>query len=377
MYIFCRGFIVSVLLVVTFLFPGGFLHAQLIQIATTTMVVSICGDAIVTPGETCDFGTATNTGTYSLTISDRTCSPDCLTLSPYCGDNILQTIYSETCDDGNNVDGDFCDAVCQEEPFPTSSGGGGGGFAGGSFIPVPDATVSISGKAYPNADVNILLDGNLVGIVQADAGANFFFSNSNVTPGTVTYGFWAEDANQLRSVSYSTTFQVAQSAVTSISNILLPPTIELSERSLNAGDPLGLSGQSVPEVDISSVVNSENEIITETITDVDGFWDLEVDTTTLEEDIHTAKAQFFIVLDGAEVSSGFSQTLTFFIGDVTEGFVGSSDLNRDGFVNIIDFSILLFHWGTDGGDSDPPADINLSGKVDLTDFSIMIFNWTG
>ena len=53
------------------------------------------------------------------------------------------------------------------------------------------------------------------------------------------------------------------------------------------------------------------------------------------------------------------------------------DLNVDGKVNIVDFSILLFHWGEDGGDSSPPADINHDGIVNLTDFSVMIFHWTG
>ena len=367
----------KIVFVLMFLLPAGFLNAQTIEIATTTILVSICGDANVTPGEVCDLGVASNTGLYSLSIADRACNADCLAFAPYCGDTVVQTVHNEECDDGNNTDGDFCDSVCKQEPFPTSSGGGGGGFAGGSFIPAPNATVSISGKAYPNSDVNILMDGSVIGVVKADAGADFFFSSSNITPGTVTFGFWAEDANELRSISYNTTFQVAQSAVTNITNILLPPTIRLSDRSLDAGDILTLSGQSVPEVDISSVVNSNHEIITEAETDVDGFWELDVDTTPLEEDVHTAKAQFFTFLDGSEVSSGFSQALTFFIGDVEEGFVGPSDLNRDGFVNLIDFSILLFHWGTDGGESDPPADINQSGNVDLTDFSIMIFNWTG
>jgi cysteine-rich repeat protein len=377
MFQFKRGdiaFFALVVLLTTPLFVG----AQTIQISTTTVTVSICGDAYVTQDEACDDGTASNTGQYSITIADRECNADCLSFGPYCGDSIVQSLYNEECDDGNNTDGDFCDSVCQAESFPITSGGGGGGFAGGSFIPAPTASVSISGKAYPNSDVNILLDGDVVGVVQADAGANFFFSSSDVTPGTVTFGFWAEDANQLRSISYNTTFQIAQNAVTNINNVLLPPTIQLlSSRSLDAGDPLQLGGQSVPEVDLETVVNSEHEIISDTVTDVDGFWNMEVDTTPLEEDIHTAKAQFFTVLDGSEVSSGFSQALTFFIGDVEEGFVGSSDLNSDGFVNLIDFSILLFHWGTDGGSSDPPADINLSGVVDLTDFSIMIFNWTG
>ena len=369
--------IVMRLLPLVVFFVPVFVNAQFIQVSTTTVVVSICGDAIVTLGETCDNGTASNTGMYSITIADRECSSDCFSYGPYCGDNILQTANGETCDDGNNDSGDFCDNICQEEPAPTSSGGGGGGFAGGSFIPAPDATISISGKAYPNSDVNILEDGEVIGVVKADAGADFFFSTSDVTPGTVTFGFWAEDQNGLRSVSFNTTFQVAQAAVTTISGVFLPPTISLDKRTLNAGEMLTLSGQSVPEVTINTVVNSEHEIITETSSDVLGNWEVEIDTSSLEEDVHTAKAQFITEANGAQVESSFSQSLTFFIGDAAEGFVGSSDLNIDGFVNIIDFSILLFHWGTDGADSNPPADINLDGEVNLTDFSIMIFNWTG
>ena len=51
----------------------------------------------------------------------------------------------------------------------------------------------------------------------------------------------------------------------------------------------------------------------------------------------------------------------------------SADINGDGKVNLVDFSILLFHWGT----SDDIADLNEDGKVSLTDFSILLFNWTG
>lgn len=374
MKIYVREYLFGVVLFLVF--SPFVVHAQYIEISTTTVNVSICGDGIQTPDEGCDLGVASNTGMYSITIEDRVCEPDCSAYAPYCGDNILQTIHGETCDDGNNTSGDFCDAVCQEEPHPTSSGGGGGGFVGGSFIPAPNATVRISGKAYPNSDVNILKDGDVIGVVKADAGANFFFSSSDITPGTVTFGFWAEDENGLRSVSFNTTFQVAQAAVTTINGIFLPPTISLSDRTLDAGDTLTMSGQSVPEVTINTVVHSDDEIATTTPSDFFGNWELNFDTTGLEEDVHTAKAQFLTVDNGAQVESGFSQALTFFIGDAGE-LIGSSDLNRDGFVNLIDFSILLFHWGTDGGNSDPPADINQDGDVNLTDFSIMIFNWTG
>jgi hypothetical protein len=59
--------------------------------------------------------------------------------------------------------------------------------------------------------------------------------------------------------------------------------------------------------------------------------------------------------------------------DPNPNFGNRSDLNRDGKVNLVDFSILLFNWKG----SDAVADINQDGTVSLTDFSIMLANWTG
>ena len=67
---------------------GGFVRA-------TSTCKSTCGDAIVTPVEACDLGTAKNTGQYG------TCNADC-TLASYCGDGQKQT-PPEQCDDGNNA----------------------------------------------------------------------------------------------------------------------------------------------------------------------------------------------------------------------------------------------------------------------------------
>ena len=49
------------------------------------------------------------------------------------------------------------------------------------------------------------------------------------------------------------------------------------------------------------------------------------------------------------------------------------DLNKDGKVNLVDFSILLYYWKT----THHEADINIDGIVDLADFSIMMYCWTG
>jgi hypothetical protein len=54
-------------------------------------------------------------------------------------------------------------------------------------------------------------------------------------------------------------------------------------------------------------------------------------------------------------------------------FSTRADINKDGKVNLIDFSIMLTFWGSD---ENPDADINSDNTVNLADFSIMLFNWT-
>jgi len=58
-----------------------------------------CGDGILQPGEECDDGN---------NVDGDGCQADCT--NPRCGDGILDA--GEECDDGNNIDGDGCQADC-------------------------------------------------------------------------------------------------------------------------------------------------------------------------------------------------------------------------------------------------------------------------
>lgn len=354
------------------------LFAQVIgtSTATTTLTVGICGDTIITTPEECDV--PGEVGAYSTSILGRQCNVLCK-FGPYCGDTILQTTFAEECDDGNNVSGDFCTADCKAEPIGGgggSSSGSGGGARGGSDTELGDTQVSIQGKAYPNANVNILQDGDVIGVVRANSAADFFF-NTESDPGTTSFGFWATDSSGLRSISFNTTFDVIQGAVTNITGIFLPPTLGIDNKIIDRGDIIILSGQSVPEVDIVTEIHSDANITENTETDEDGDWELVFDTARVDENVHTAQARFEFFIGGNKSQSSLSQAVTFFVGVSPDAIISSSDLNQDGFVNLIDFSILIFWWGTGGGNSNPPADINNNGNVGLEDFSILLFNWTG
>ena len=52
------------------------------------------------------------------------------------------------------------------------------------------------------------------------------------------------------------------------------------------------------------------------------------------------------------------------------------DVNKDGRIDLIDFSIMAFWWKRDIG-TDNASDLNCDSRVDLVDFSILAYHWTG
>ncbi len=350
--------------------------------ATTTILVTICGNAIIDGGEVCDDGIF-NDGAYGSTTATRHCMPGCMGYGLYCGDNVLQPLYGEACDDGNAINGDLCSNTCTQEQPPSStpqgaSGGNGGNGGGGVFdgiVPVKAQTrVIILGKAYPNSTVNILKDGQVVGVSSTDSAADFSYETTDITPGPVTFGFWSTDGKGLRSITFTTSFQVTQNAVTTVSNVFLPPTIDLKEKKVNLGALLEAFGTTAPNARVHLFVDKAQVPIVTATTSSSGVWSSAFPTDGLtDESFHAVKAFFDSIASGAQAKSGYSQSLNFYVGTKDVPTPGSADLNHDGRVNLVDFSILLFHWGTDHA----IADLNSDGKVNLTDFSILLFAWTG
>jgi cysteine-rich repeat protein len=349
------------------------LNGSLADELPVTIMITVCGDGVVDEVEYCDSGA--NNGSYGPSIINRYCNIDCTAWGPYCGDGILQQEHNEECDDGNNSSNDGCSSSCNIEEGGGAPGGGGA-YPGGSPTPPGVTGVVIKGRSYPFAEVHLLRDGEVIGLTKANALADFTFVLSEVTPGVTTFGFWAEDTEGLKSIFLTISFQVIPDAITTVSGIFLPPTIKSNVTSVKKGETINISGQTIPASNVYVYINSEQDIIKETKSSVVGVWELPFNTTPLEENVfHTAKALFQTKALGELVESGFGRFITFYIGEwVPEGVLcPGADLNGDGRVNLADFSILLYHWGTD----DACADQNQDGIVNLADFSIMMYYWTG
>ena len=232
--------------------------------------------------------------------------------------------------------------------------------------------VILQGLAYPGAELTILKDGQVAtGGILADSGGNFKVTLTTLTAGIYTFSVWAEDKEGRRSTTFSFTATVTSGMTTTISNIFLPPTIELEKTGVKKGEVLNILGQSAPQSEITIKINSPGEIIKTVTTTAGGDWGYPFNTTPLEDGVHFAKAK--ANLNG--LLSSYSNVLVFYVGkEVAPGKVKSADLQGDVRVNLVDFSILLYNWGTP---RNTKADINDDGWVNLVDFSIMMHQWTG
>jgi hypothetical protein len=303
-----------------------------------------------------------------------------ITIVSVCGNNIREG--SEQCD-GSDLGGQTCTSLgysggtlsCNPDCTFNTSGcwtGGGGGGGGGVYVSPPTETIVVlQGKAYPLAKITILKDGEVAQITSADINANFKTEIKNISAGIWNFSLWAEDNKGRRSITISFTVTILEGKTTTISNIFIPPTIELEKNKVAKGETLNIFGQTAPESQISIHVESPEEIIKTTKAKKTGDWDYSLDTSPLEEGMHTTRAK----AESPEgLKSAFSSVLAFYVGKYKAGEIcPRADFNKDGRTNLIDFSILLSWWGK----YNPCVDMNGDGIVNLPDFSILLYYWTG
>jgi hypothetical protein len=261
-----------------------------------------------------------------------------------------------------------------------NNGGGGGGRGGGGGGGSSCFTqVTFQGVAYPGSNVNLVRDGRFIAKVPAGPDARFQISITNVTEGTYTYGIWSEDHRGVRSVTQTFTVAIAECVTTIISGIFLPPTIDVDKSQVRRGDPLTVLGQTVPDATVSIVFHSETELNKTATADKNGIWNYVLDTLELDFGSHSTAARSKKSVN----MSPLSQFINFTVG--TENVANTStstcfkyDLNCDGKINLIDFSILAFWYKRPlTAESAPRVDFNSDGKVDLVEFSILAYYWTG
>lgn len=252
-------------------------------------------------------------------------------------------------------------------PIPGGGGGGGGGGSNGG-------NVIIKGLAYPNTKVVILKDGSIAATTTADPGAAFLVELTDLDAGEYTIGVYTEDADRLKSMTSSFPVSVDDSITVTIDNVFLAPTIGVSSKVVKKGDPIGIFGTTAPNATVTLHVHSSPEFVERVSASPVGRWFKQFDTSLLAMGDHVTFSRSAL----NDRVTDQSETVAFVVGQATipTDATKRSDLNNDGRVNIIDFSMLLFYW-----QKTPPttskADITKDGTVNILDLSIMLYDWTG
>ncbi len=253
-----------------------------------------------------------------------------------------------------------------------SSGGGGGG--GGNFL--QQGAVTLQGTSIPGAKLFITKDGVVVKEETLSILGTFDQQFTGLDRGTYTWGVSVQDGTGKRTSVYSSTIYILGGTNNIIAPIYVSPTITTATSTIPVGGDIRVSGYAIPLHPVVVLMNKQGDALGNIVTasstaNGNGSWTVVLPSAGSAKGTYEVKAQSVI---STKDRSNFSPVLYIGIGEnPNPNFKNRADLNKDGKVNLVDFSILLFNWKT----SDAVADINQDGNVNLTDFSIMLSNWTG
>lgn len=268
----------------------------------------------------------------------------------------------------------------QSDDNETDDSGGGGGGGGYYAAPAITTTVIFSGKAYPKSTVTLLKDAQIIAATVAGPDAIFETSLTGISSGNYIFSLYGEDDSGNRSSLMTFPLSVTYGSTTNVSGIFIAPTIDIDMSEVKRGDNIAIFGQGVPHGEITIAVHSGEEHFVKTQADESGAYLYNFDTSPLEFGDHSIRSKAAL---GNELTP-FSKSVSFVVGMSSipkgEREVLKGDVNEDGRVNLVDFSIMAY-WYKESLSVEfvqKEADyLSGDGIVDLVDFSIAAFYWTG
>lgn len=336
-------------LFLVFYFLNSFKYTQAQTTAIQAIVkITVCGNNIKEPGEQCDGTdlsgqTCVGLGYIGGTL---TCRPDCT----------------------------FNIAGCTTAPPPAPG-------PAPAPAPPPETGASFSGRAYPNQSVTLLQDGRVVATTIAGSDAFFSIRVTGLATGIYLFSLYSEDHRGIRSSLLTFPLSITSGTITNVTGIFIAPSIDVDKSEVRRGDDIAIFGQTVPESNITIEISGSPSFFAQTVADKAGIYLYYHNTAPMDYGTYYAKSKAVI---GTEALSSFSRAVSFSVGTrtVLKGRPGilRGDLNKDGKVNLVDFSIAAYWYRRSLSSAMKEIEcerLNCDGAINLIDFSIMAYYWTG
>jgi len=133
---------------------------------------------------------------------------------------------------------------------------------------------------------------------------------------------------------------------------------------LSKTDELEIMGYAAPnnriEIEVDNVIEGETE------SDESGYWVFNKSLYSSSLGDHYIRVR---QIDESDRESDFSSFQTFKVSILE---IPKADFNNDNKVNISDWSIFLFRWGSEDVELKSKIDMDDNGDINITDFSIFL-----
>ncbi|MFC1756764.1 fibronectin type III domain-containing protein [Patescibacteria group bacterium] len=258
------------------------------------------------------------------------------------------------------------DTTSEESSIVITGDSGGGGVAA--------TMVVFGGQAYPGSEIIVQFKDSLnnqfrnvpLSTYQMENDGKFYISYMAFLSGKYFFSLKAQDKlGQTTGIkSYNVDFNSEKSLI--VEDILFPPTLNFGNGVYTLNEDINISGYSTAHSKIN--LSIDDIIKKETTSDKDGCYQFVFSPSELEVGDYFAKVSQTSV--GGE-ESGFSFPRAFRISSLS---FPRADFNKDNGINITDWSIFLYRWGSEEESLKRTIDLDDNGQVNIIDFSIFLKN---
>ncbi len=240
---------------------------------------------------------------------------------------------------------------------------GGGGVA--------PSRVSFSGWAFPGSQVKILIKSDIdpayknVPVSTYNMSKEGIFSLDYLALLTGKYFIGLRGVDKTGQETGILSFNVDFRTETGlfVDDIIIPPTVSFSEEVVGSGENFNISGYSFPTSKIELKI--DDILKDNTISDTSGYYSFSFSSDDFEKRSHYVRVRQLV--DDRFSSYSFPRTFK-----ISELEIPKADFNNDDKVNITDWSVFLFRWGSESASIKSKIDMDGNGKIDIVDFSIFL-----
>lgn len=248
-------------------------------------------------------------------------------------------------------------------PPPPPSGGG---------APLRRIYVHFSGQAYPGSKIELLTKKEKTGTFVSEPiekfttleDGTFEIILEDLSSTKFFFALRAEDKDGRKTGILAFDVDLRWEDKLVVQDIFFPPTVGFENTVVTKNQDIRIMGYAAPnnkiEVKIDDIMKGDTQ------SDETGYWTLAMSALELDFGEHYVRTRQ-INQSGRESNFSFPQAFK-----VSPLEMSRSDFNSDNKVNITDWSIFLFRWGSEDESLKSKIDMNNDGNINIRDFSIFL-----